>query len=187
MPSSGPVRLRPLRREDIPILHGWYQTPELWDHLVGEFVERPQAEATTYMARWLEPSDREVRFAIETEGRLVGLISLALLDRKGGHGELHIFLGAPDTRGQGLGRLATAAMVDHGFADLELRRISLRVLVTNVAARRVYEHCGFQVTAAPPESVVKRDGPAPVLVMEIDAEARARMREAQGAVRSATT
>lgn len=149
------VRLRPLRREDLPRLHRWYQTPELWAHLVRDFTSRREDEALAYMERWLSPSETELRLGIEVaddpEPRLVGVAFFSPLDRATGEAELHTMIGDPAERGRGVGRQAVAALLDIGFG-LGLQRIHLKVLETNAAARRVYEACGFRV--------VGRDAPA---------------------------
>ena len=173
---SGNVRLRDLTAGDLPRLHRWHQTPELYDHLVGDFVPRAEAEAVAYMRRWLEPSDTELRLGIEADGpqgpRLVGAATLAPVDRQARWAELHIMIGEPDARGRGVGRRAVEALLARGFQDLGLARIELRVLETNAAARRVYEHCGFRVTGAAPP-VVKSGRPVGVLVMQADQPASA--------------
>jgi len=166
-PAAPAVRLRDLRPDDLPRLHRWYQTPELWDHLVGPFAPRGEAEAVAYMQRWLAPSADELRLGIEVDGadgpRLVGLAFFSPLRAGEGWAELHTMIGEPAERGHGVGRRAVEALMARGWA-LGLARIELKVLETNAAARRVYEQCGFQVTgrAAP---VDKGGRPAEVLTM----------------------
>lgn len=46
-------------------------------------------------------------------------------------------------RGRGLGTEATKLMVDYGFTELKLNRISLEVFEFNKRARYVYSSCGF--------------------------------------------
>lgn len=46
-------------------------------------------------------------------------------------------------RGRGLGTEATKLMVDYGFTELNLNRISLEVFEFNKRARYVYSSCGF--------------------------------------------
>lgn len=164
------VRLRPLRREDLSRLHRWYQAPELWQHLVRDFTPRREDDALLYMERWLSPSEIELRLGIEVvdggEARLVGVAFLSPLDRAAGSAELHAMIGDPAERGRGVGRKAVAALVGIGFG-LGLRRIHLKVLETNTAARRTYEACGFRVTGRDPPAV--KDGRAvEVLIMQAD-------------------
>ena len=163
MSPAGPVRLRPLREGDLLLLHRWYQSPELWDHLAGEFEPRPEAEALAYMRRWLRPTPEEVRLGIEAGGRLVGMTALCPIDPGAGVAEFHILLGEPGSRGQGIGRQATQAMLEHGFSALGLRRIELKVLETNAAARRIYDLCGFRPVGE--ATAVKSGHPAALIVM----------------------
>ncbi|MGA0608291.1 GNAT family N-acetyltransferase [Phenylobacterium sp. VNQ135] len=162
------VRLRPLRAEDLPRLHAWYQTPELWDHLVRDFTPRTEAEALPYMTRWLAPSEDELRLGIEVEdaqpARLVGVAFFSPLRRTEGWAELHTMIGDAAERGRGVGRLAVALLVARGFA-LGLDRIELRVLETNAAARRVYERCGFREIGRDAQAT-KQGRAVEVLVME---------------------
>jgi RimJ/RimL family protein N-acetyltransferase len=144
------VRLRRLLESDLAALHRWYQTPELWDHLVGAFTPREEAEAVAHMRGWLRPSPAELRLAIvqDADGELLGLVSLTPIDLDEGEAEFHIFLGEPRRRGRGYGRAATAAMLAHAFDELGLWRVRLRVLRTNEAALRVYAALGFEAEGA---------------------------------------
>jgi RimJ/RimL family protein N-acetyltransferase len=164
MSAAPAVRLRPLGEADLPRLHGWHQRPELWDHLVGDFVRREEAEAVAYMRRWLAPSETELRLGIEADGRLVGLAFFSPLRLAERWAELHIMIGEPAERGRGVGRAAVEQLMARGFA-LGLSRIELRVLETNAAARAVYERCGFRLVGREP-AVRKQGREVDVLVME---------------------
>ena len=90
------VRLRALVEADLAPLHRWYQDPSLWDHLVGDFVVREEAEAVADTAPpWLTPSPTEVRLAIvdTAQGWLAGLVALAPIDPAAGEAEFQIFPG----------------------------------------------------------------------------------------------
>jgi RimJ/RimL family protein N-acetyltransferase len=183
------VRLRPLTSADLPVLHRWYQTRELWDHLVGEFRPRPAHEAIAHMRGWLIPSATEARLAIERgdNGALLGLTLLSPIDSEAGEAEFHIFLGEASQRGLGYGGAATAAMLAHAFDQLGLWRVRLRVLRTNEAALRVYAAWGFEPEPATSvsESVVKQGARVAVVAMSVtDAVFRQRL-AAQAAGRSA--
>ena len=164
------VRLRELKEEDLSRLHGWYQQPELWDHLVGDFAPRDAAEALAYMRRWLRPSVGELRLGIEVDDdsgpRLVGLAFFSPLELAAGQAELHIMIGDPKERGRGVGSQAVKLLVGRGLA-LGLRRIVLRVLASNLAAQKVYAQCGFRVVGQDAPAM-KRGRPAEVIVMQID-------------------
>jgi RimJ/RimL family protein N-acetyltransferase len=169
------VRLRKLLESDLAALHRWYQTPELWDHLVGDFTPRGEAEAVAYMRLWLQPSTRELRLAIVRgdDGALLGMAALAPIDPAEGEAEFHIFLGEASERGRGYGRAATAAMLARAFDELALWRVRLKVLRGNEPALRVYAALGFEAA-----------GPGDALVLEMSVtDAVFRQRQAAAVAR----
>jgi RimJ/RimL family protein N-acetyltransferase len=172
------VRLRRLAEGDLATLHRWYQTPSLWDHLVGAFEAREEAQAVAYMRRWLAPSLTEARLAVErtADGALIGLVALSPIDPEAGEAEFHIFLGEADDRGRGYGRAATAAMLAHAFDELALWRVHLRVLKTNEPALRVYAALGFEPEPDAGEVAIKRGEAVRVVAMGLtDAVFRQRL------------
>jgi RimJ/RimL family protein N-acetyltransferase len=75
--------------------------------------------------------------------RPIGEASLFRLDRPNGSAELGIFIGEVDEWSKGYGTDAVNALVDFGFAELRLERISLNVWTENERAKRAYEKAGF--------------------------------------------
>lgn len=101
------------------------------------------------LAQWVE-SHRvrrdEVLWVIahEDTDMAVGHVGLYQIDHRVGKAEFAILIGDRRAWGKGLGRAATAFVVRYGFEDLNLRRISLDVLESNVRAQRLYRSVGFQ-------------------------------------------
>jgi RimJ/RimL family protein N-acetyltransferase len=182
------VRLRTLVEDDLAVLHGWYQTAELWDHLVGAFQSRREAESLAYMRRWLTPSATERRLAIvrDDDGGLLGLVTLSPIEPDRGEAEFHIFLGEVSHRGLGYGRAATAAMLAHAFDELALWRVRLRVLKTNEAALRLYAGLGFAPQTDGGETVEKRGARVAVVAMSVTDAVFRQRQAAYAAQRSAT-
>ena len=182
------VRLRILVEDDLPALHRWYQTEALWDHLVGAFQPRTEAESVAYMRRWLTPSRVERRLAIVhgDDGSLLGLTTLSPIEPEAGEAEFHIFLGEAQARGRGYGRAATAAMLAHAFDELGLWRVRLRVLRTNEAALRLYAELGFEPQGDASETVEKRGAQVAVVAMGVT-DAVFRQRQASYAARRSAT
>ena len=182
------VRLRVLIDDDLPLLHGWYQTPDLWDHLVGAFQARQAAESLAYMRGWLTPSATERRLAIVRgdDGPLLGLTALSPIEPDEGEAEFHIFLGEASERGRGYGRAATAAMLAHAFDELALWRVRLKVLQTNEAALRLYAGLGFEPLGDVAETVEKRGARVAVVAMSVT-DAIFRQRQAAYAARRSAT
>lgn len=138
-----PIRLRPLRDEDSDALFRWindratvvYNAPY-------RKVARPDHE------RWFASVTRDATvriFGIEeiATGRLIGTCQLLNISTLHRSAELQIRIGEPDARDRGLGTQAMRALLEIGWQELRLQRISLTVRADNARAIRAYEKCGF--------------------------------------------
>lgn len=107
-------------------------------------IQLPVTLAGTQL--WFErvrENPTRVDFAFEDEsGTLVAMGGFTDVDREVKKAELYIFVD-PNLKGRGLGTCAVKQMCDHGFSELELEKIYLNANADNVAARKVYEKCGF--------------------------------------------
>ena len=166
------VRLRALRRDDLPILWAWYQDPELIRHLVGNFRFRSEVDALAYMERWLATADGEVRCAIEhaADRALLGMTMLTGIDRTHSTAEAHVFLGDTSHRGKGYGRTALTAMMAHGFYDLGLHRLDASVLASNAAALHLDQSVGFEIEGTRRQAAFKDGRHVDVVVMGVLAD-----------------
>ena len=139
------VVLRAIERADVADLHTWVRDPAVWP-LTSDDPWTPKTVADAEKqyddgGRW-RADDKNVPFAVEADGRLVGSISLFHIDPLSRRAELGIFLG-PDARGQGLGRDAIAVLLRYAFEHRGLHRVTLEVLADNEPAVRCYLASGF--------------------------------------------
>jgi RimJ/RimL family protein N-acetyltransferase len=87
-------------------------------------------------------------FGLCTEsGDLIGHVILQKEDAGSDEALLGIHIFRPGNRRRGYGSDAVAVICRHGFEDLGLQRIVLRVHEDNLAARWCYEKSGFRHTA----------------------------------------
>ncbi len=128
---AGRVRLRPLRPGDLAEVFCWDNDPEL----VELFGGRPSELA-------LQTSGFSL--AIETGGRLAGLVGLTGETWAMRSAELRILIGPPEQRGRGLGREALSAFLTYIDEATSLDFVYLRVFRHNRRAIRCYEGCGFR-------------------------------------------
>jgi len=152
-----PVYLRALELNDLENTYQWHNSPELYRwlagtiHHVGREVER----------QWLEQrckhSDREVNLAVCVTGsdEHIGNLYLRNIDWVHRRAELHIFIGDSEKRSCGFGTSALRQLLQYAFENLNLRRVHLSVLEENLAARRIYEKCGFTVEGVLSQHVYK--------------------------------
>ena len=139
------VVLRAIERADVADLHTWGRDPAVWP-LTSDQPWTPTTVADAEKqydegTRW-RADDKDVPFAIEVDGRLVGSVALFDLDLLSRRAQLGMLLG-PDFRGQGLGRDAIAVVLRYAFAHRGLHRVALEVLADNEPAVRCYRACGF--------------------------------------------
>lgn len=137
------VRLRPMRKADLPALVAWTNDAEVDRYMDGGFPKTLEAAEA-----WLlqTSKDRQVRrYSIETlAGVLIGDLSLGQIAWRSGDAELTVRIGERDYWGRGLGTDAVSTLLDLAFGHLGLRRVYLRVYRFNARAVRTYEKCGFR-------------------------------------------
>jgi RimJ/RimL family protein N-acetyltransferase len=137
------VTLGPLTEADSPSLWEWINDRDL---VVSNAPYRPVHEAAhdEWFAHALKRQDLAM-CAIRTgpDKRLIGVCQLHSIHPVHRSAELQIRIGDGAWRGKGCGREAVTLLLAMGFRDLNLRRIYLHVLASNVVAIRLYEQAGF--------------------------------------------
>lgn len=103
-----------------------------------------QGNAEYWRSKWRDPS-REDYAILTADGAHIGNCGLTGIDRQRGKAELWMYLGPVQSRSRGLGSSALRQLLAHGFRELGLNRIWLRVVATNPGAERFYMHNGFVV------------------------------------------
>ena len=84
------------------------------------------------------------RYAIETlDGRHIGNCSYYNLDENKEEAELGILIGERSFWEKSYGADAVIALLNHGFEELNLKRIYLHTLEWNVRAKKCFQKCGF--------------------------------------------
>ncbi|NMB02500.1 MAG: GNAT family N-acetyltransferase [Firmicutes bacterium] len=139
------VRLREYRKEDVPKAQGFVNDPEikrlmggipfpytLWDE--EKFITQQSASNNNYS------------FAIETleNNHYIGGCGLNSLDWKNRVAEIGIFIGDKEYQNRGYGTDALKVLLRFIFDQLNLHKVSLRVLSYNERAIKVYKRLGFR-------------------------------------------
>lgn len=140
----GEVVLRALEPADVPRLYEYRNNPETTRDLVGFSVHYSHAGLTAWLASHAARTD-EALWAIATrdDDRCIGHVGLYQLDHRIRKASFGILIGDRASRGRGIGKAVTRAVVDYGFTELNLHRIELDVLATNARAIHIYEALGF--------------------------------------------
>jgi RimJ/RimL family protein N-acetyltransferase len=140
------LRLRPIRRADLPTLRAWFDDPDtmrFWG-IPSPLVVEDQFEED--LAGRFRRFDAAGYFLIELlDGTPIGRIEYERLDPQTRSADVMILIGAPEARGRGYGTEAMVALLRYLFHQRNLHRVSLSVLAWNNRAIRSYEKVGFVV------------------------------------------
>ena len=83
-------------------------------------------------------------YAIDSsDGEYLGSVGLMHIDRRNRSAELGISIARPEEWGKGYGTEAALLMLRHGFEELNLHRIHLRVYAYNARGQKSYAKLGF--------------------------------------------
>lgn len=137
------VRLRPIADADTDLIVKWRNTPSVVQNFIFRQTFTPEMHRS-----WLATkvaTGQVVQYIIidKADDKPVGSVYYRDMDGHNRSAEYGIFIGEESARGKGLGTETAKLFTDFGFAELQLHRISLRVLAENAAARRSYEKAGF--------------------------------------------
>ena len=132
------VTLRPLRPEDEAAIVAVLTAPENAEWWPGYDAERARREYFT------EPDGESVPYAIEHEGRVVGLIqSYEETDPDYRHAGIDVTL-APTATDRGLGTDAVRTLARHLLTTEGHHRLVIDPAAANARAIRCYEKVGFR-------------------------------------------
>ena len=155
------VILRPITREDTPLIVRWRNNPRVREGFVYRvpFTEEihekwfsERIEGSRDVVQWILCEERP-----DGSLRPVGSTFLREVDRGAGTAEYGIFIGEDDAVGHGYGNEAVNMVCSYAARVLKLERIYLRVFVDNEPARKSYEQAGFVITERR-KDVVLTDG-----------------------------
>ncbi len=146
------VYLRPLEREDLPLICKWANDPEI-RALTGEVTPMSRAGAEEWFERVRTDRDR-VWFivALKENDRPIGEAGLLRMFPAWRTTDLSIIIGEKDAWDKGYGSEAVRLLLDYAFGAMNVHRVAVGVVDFNERAIRFYEKAGFR------REGVQRDG-----------------------------
>jgi len=150
---EGVVTLRPPTREDRDTRqrHGWWAAIERGFGHVEQDRPMTDDEADAWVEHVLSEAT-DTWWVVEVDGEAAGVAFLHRFEPERRRARYAVGLFHPELLGRGIGSATTRAVLRHGFDDLGLLEVELRVLEMNDAAIRCYEACGFRVTGREPDT-----------------------------------
>ena len=137
------VRLRPIADADTDLIVKWRNTPSVVQNFIFRQTFTPEMHRSWLAAKVATGQVVQYTIIDKADDTPVGSVYYRDIDNHNRSAEYGIFIGEESARGKGLGTETAKLFTDFGFAELQLHRISLRVLAENTAARRSYEKAGF--------------------------------------------
>jgi diamine N-acetyltransferase len=143
------IRFRGIEKEDLPSFVKWLNDPEVRRGL-SLIMPISLAEEEQWFTDQLKRSPFERPMAIEIQPDpkkdvwvFIGNCGLIDIDWQNRKAELGIHIGEKDFWDKGYGTKAMLLLLKHGFENLNLHRLWLRVFETNQRAIHAYEKAGF--------------------------------------------
>ncbi len=141
------IYLRPVELEDVPLLQGWINDPEV-NRFLGAFMPINGVREREWIeGLYKEPGNMVLLIVLKDGDVPIGSCGLhsMRMDFPNRSAELGILIGEKAFQNQGYGVEAMRLICAYGFNRLNLNRIGLRVYDYNKRAIRCYEKVGFSV------------------------------------------
>lgn len=125
----------------------WLNDPRVNRYLESRFVEHT-LDSTREFVRNGRADPGTLFLGIRSDaldGRHVGNVKLAPIDRRHGLGEIGILVGEPDAWGRGIASSALLALSAIARTQLGLRKLTAGCYASNVGSRKAFERAGFTV------------------------------------------
>ncbi|MDR4532637.1 GNAT family protein [Glutamicibacter sp. PS] len=143
---SEEIRLRELHDEDLPILTGWWNSPEFMALQGSIVLPHPVSEAAELFKSWSVNKGMANGIGLSItmpDDTLIGFTALHNYNAPSRSADLMLMIGGSNV-GQGYGTLATKMIVDLGFREMGLNRIGVGLWGYNERALRTFVRAGFR-------------------------------------------
>lgn len=135
--------LRRLEKKDVPFMLEWMHDNGINCHFRYPFADMTAEKAIDFIEHSF--SEENKHFAIvDDNDEYLGTISLKNISKTGLNAEYAIVT-RKKAHGTGAAKKATMELLEYAFGELGLHRVYLNVLSDNIAARKLYEKCGFRL------------------------------------------
>lgn len=151
-PLRGKVTsLRPMRRDDLKLLHRWLNDPTIMQYWDGRDHPATFDRVEARFRKSVEGLDRDaVRFMIDIpaseereEARTIGMVQHGRIVPRARNTQVDLLIGESDCRDSGYGTDAMRTFLGHLFGAMKVHRAWLTLRATNASAVRGVEKVGF--------------------------------------------
>jgi RimJ/RimL family protein N-acetyltransferase len=159
MLKGNEVSLRPVGRSDISYFLKWLNDPEVIQYL-GLYLPMTEMSEEKYIEELgTTRAHTDASFIIEIidgdSPKAIGTIGLRGINNKDHNATFGIVIGEKDYWNKGYGTEATRLLIDYGFEQLNLHRISSGALAFNERSIKLHTRVGFREEGRARESIFK--------------------------------
>ncbi len=135
------VVLRPLEKEDIPILKRWINDPEVRKYLSAFTPQNNESEEKWVSS--LSDSNTTIVFMIMVNDKPIGTMGIHHINWKDRHCTTGAMIGEKDYWGKGYGTEAKELLLEYIFNELNLNKVCSDVLEFNKRSRAYLKKSGY--------------------------------------------
>ncbi len=142
------VLLRPVKRSDISYFLKWFNDPEVVQYLAMYLPMTEMAEEKYIEELGTTRARSHAQFVIEVKvaasAKPIGTCGLEGINSKDNHATFGIVIGEKDYWSKSYGMEAARLLINHGFQQLNLHRISSTALAFNERSTGLHKKVGFR-------------------------------------------
>jgi len=135
--------LRPLEEDDIDRCLVWINDPDITATIALRFPFNRWREQEWFATLYKTDRDIPLAIVLKDGDRHIGNCGLHQIDYPNRCAQFEIMIGEKEEWDKGYASEASRLIIDYGFNQLGLHRISLQVYACNSRAQSVYEKLGF--------------------------------------------
>ena len=156
MLQSKRLSLRGVNQSDLNENYlGWLNDPLVNQSLETRFLPQTFESITTYWKSHKDdPSSPWFAICLSSDGRHIGNIKLGPIDWLHRRADISLLIGERSLWGCGYASESIAIIRDWAFAELDLQKLNSGIYKGNIASRRAFEKCGFELEGTIREEVV---------------------------------
>jgi RimJ/RimL family protein N-acetyltransferase len=156
MLKSQRLLLRALEPTDINDTYvGWLNDSKVNCYLETRFIPQTLESLEAYwLAHRDDPSSPWFAICLAHDSRHIGNIKLGPINWIHRRADLSLFIGERNCWCKGYASEAISVVRDWAFCELDLQKLNAGVYVGNIASRRAFEKCGFELEGTMRQEVV---------------------------------
>jgi RimJ/RimL family protein N-acetyltransferase len=140
------IRLRPVEKEDLPLLYKWRNDEDVFRFLGGGFQPISQETLSNQLNSMVDMYGKDRRFIILDENcSAIGFIGLYDINWIHRTSEIGIYIGEKTSHGKGYGKDSVQALEAYAKNYLNIRKIKLNVVENNRSALKFWMSLGYEI------------------------------------------